>query len=215
MEAAALKLHFPSTDRNRDAILAVLRGWLPPRGLVLEVASGSGQHAAYFAPQFRQLLWQPSDPDPGHRASIAAWTRGCENVLPPLDLDTTRGVWPIDRADAVVCINMLHIAPWEAGLGLLGGAGRVLAPDGLLYLYGAYKLGGEHTSPSNEVFDSRLRAQDPRWGVRDLDEVVEEAERHGLEFAGRIPMPVHNFSVAFRKVEPRRKRRLPPHNPPE
>lgn len=194
------RLHFPATSRNADPILDVLKGVLPEQGTVLEVASGSGQHVAHFAGHFPNLAWQPTDLDPAHRRSIAAWTRDLDNVLEPKALDAAGDDWPLDDADAVVCCNMIHIAPWRAGLGLLAGAGRILSPGGVLYLYGPFRIGGVHTAESNAHFDAGLRAQDPSWGVRDLDDVAAAAEPHGLVLEQNIPMPANNFSVIFRKT---------------
>jgi len=194
------RLHFPATSRNADPILDVLRGVLPERGTVLEVASGSGQHVAHFAGHFPALTWQPTDLDPAHRRSIAAWTHDLENVLEPKALDAAGDDWPLGAADAMVCCNMIHIAPWPAGLGLLAGAGRVLSPGGVLYLYGPFSIGGAHTAESNARFDAGLRAQDPSWGVRDLDEVAAAAEPHGLVLERTQPMPANNLSVIFRKA---------------
>lgn len=194
------RLHFPATSRNADPILDVLKGVLPERGTVLEVASGSGQHVAYFAGHFPNLTWQPTDLDPAHRRSIAAWTRDLDNVLAPKALDAAGDDWPLDAADAVVCCNMIHITPWGAGLGLLAGAGRVLSQGGVLFLYGPFQIGGTHTAESNARFDAGLRAQDPSWGVRDLDEVATAAESHGLTLEQSIPMPANNLSVIFRKT---------------
>lgn len=191
--------HAPAAERNRDPILEVLRRVLPERGVVLEVASGTGQHAAHFARGLPHLVWQPSDPDPDHRASIAAWTGGIATVRPPLDLDAAGGDWPVERVDAVVCINMIHIAPWPAALGLLAGAARVLGPGAPLYLYGPFRRGGRHTAPSNEAFDADLRRRDPAWGVRDLDEVAHAAEAAGLRPDGVVEMPANNLSVVFRR----------------
>jgi SAM-dependent methyltransferase len=191
--------HAPATQRNREPIVAVLRRVLPATGLVLEVASGTGQHAAAFAAAFPALVFQPTDPDPAARASIAAWCAGLPNVRAPLALDVEDGSWGVARADGIVCINMIHIAPWSACQGLLGGAARVLAPGGVLYLYGPFRLDGRHTAPSNAAFDEDLRARDPRWGVRDLETVSAEAARHGLAFVERVPMPANNQSVVWRR----------------
>lgn len=194
-----MKLHFPSTQRNREPILEVLRQYLPAQGTVLEVASGSGEHGAYFATQLPSVLWQPSDPDPGHRASIAAFAAEVPNLLEPLDLDVRGTDWPVESAHAVVCINLVHIAPWEVVPGLMQGAARVLGPGGVLYLYGAYKREGRHTAPSNEAFDLSLRAQNPEWGVRDLEAVTEEASRAGLVREAVLSMPANNLSLLFRR----------------
>jgi Protein of unknown function (DUF938) len=193
--------HRPHVARNRDPILAVLKRVLPPRGLVLEVASGSGEHAAYFAGQLPALSWQPSDPDPQALASIAGHGAAstAPNLLPPLVLDVTAKAWPVKRANVVMCCNMIHIAPWAACEGLIAGAQRVLPAGGLLYLYGPYTIDGRHTAPSNEAFDRQLRSRDEAWGIRDLDEVAALAERHQLALAETVPMPANNFSVIFRR----------------
>lgn len=198
----AQKRYAPATLRNRDAILTVLRDALPPAGLVLEVASGSGEHAIHFAAALPALEWQPSDPDPAALASIAAWRAeaGLPNVRAPILLDAA-GDWLIDRADAILCINMVHISPWDATLGLMHGAGRVLAPGGLLYLYGPYVRDGVETAPSNLAFDASLKARDPRWGVRRLEDVVAAAERQGLRFDRLVEMAANNLSVIFRRAD--------------
>jgi hypothetical protein len=166
------------------------------------VASGSGEHAVHFAQAFPDLLFQPSDPDPDARASIDAWRMelALPNVRRAMALDARAEAWPIETADAVLCINMVHIAPWAAAKGLVLGAGRVLQPDGVLYLYGPFKRGGRHTAPSNEAFDESLRLQNPRWGVRDLEAVADLAATQG--FAGPViePMPANNLSLVFRKA---------------
>jgi hypothetical protein len=179
----------------------VLRPALPETGLVLEIASGTGEHTMHFAAAMPALRWQPSDPSPDARASIAAWANaaGLANVLPPLDLDAASEAWPIARADAVLCINMIHISPWEATEGLMGGAARVLAPGQPLYLYGPYRRPGRAIEPSNAAFDADLRRRDPRWGLRDLDVVMACAEANGLLFDRVIEMPANNLSVIFRK----------------
>lgn len=190
----------PATRRNREAILAVLRRVLPAHGRVLEIASGTGEHAAYFAPHFPRLAWQPSDPDPVARASIAAWTEGIANVREPLVLDAAADTWPVSAADAIVCINMIHIAPWAAAVGLVAGAARLLPGDGVLYLYGPYKRDGRHTAPSNAEFDASLRARDPAWGVRDVAAVSALAARAGFAPPEVTEMPANNLSLAFSKV---------------
>jgi len=197
------RLYAPAVARNREPILAVLRRVLPAAGLVLEVASGSGEHAAFFAAALPGVSWQPSDPDPRARASIAAFldAGAPPNLLPPLALDAAAGGWPIARAMAVVCINMIHVAPWSACEGLIAGAARVLPPGGVLYLYGPYKEEGRHTAPSNEAFDADLRARDPSWGVRDLDEVMALARRHSFAHQETVIMPANNRSVVFRRDE--------------
>ncbi len=188
--------------RNREPILAVLRGVLPTRGTVLEIASGTGEHAVHFAVGLPDLTWQPSDPDPAARASIAAHAAcaALPNLRPPLALDAAAWPWPATQADAVVCINMIHIAPWTAAEGLMRGAGALLPPDGVLVLYGPFMEEGRHTAPSNAAFDESLRARDPAWGVRDLGAVAALARRHGLDLAGRITMPANNLSIVFRRT---------------
>ena len=192
----------PHVARNRDPILAVLRRVLPSRGLVLEIASGSGEHAVYFAQSLPALTWQPTDPDADALASIAAHRVAAHapNMLPPLPLDVTAEVWPLDGADAIVCCNMIHIAPWTACEGLIAGAARVLPAGSVLYLYGPYKIGGRHTAPSNAAFDADLRARDPAWGIRDLGDVTALAERCGFALVETVSMPANNLSVIFRRV---------------
>lgn len=191
--------HAPATARNREPILGVLRRVLPPAGLVLEIAAGTGEHAACFAAALPAVAWQPTDPDACARASIAAWCAGLSNVRAPLALDAASDGWPVARADAVVCINMVHIAPWSACEGLMRGAGRVLAPGGVMVLYGPFRVGGAHTAPSNAAFDAQLRAQDPAWGVRDIEAVAALAEAAGLALVERVPMPANNVMVVFRR----------------
>lgn len=195
-----------ATLRNRDPILAVLREVLPDTGTVLEVASGSGEHAVFFAAALPGLHWQPSDPDAEARASIAAWTAaaGVQNVAAPLPLDAASADWPATGADAVVCINMIHISPWGSAEGLFAGAGRLLGPGAPLVLYGPFKRGGAHTAPSNAEFDDALRAQDPRWGVRDLETVTDLAARTGFALDQVVEMPANNLAAVYRKAgEPR------------
>lgn len=192
----------PSAARNRDPIWAVLQHHLPQRGLVLEVASGSGEHSSHFArASGPQITFQPSDPDAQARASIDAWvaSSGLPNIRPALVLDAAAAVWPIASADVVVCINMIHIAPWSAAIGLVRGAARVLPPGGLLFLYGPYRRGGRHTAPSNEAFDQDLRARNPQWGVRDLEAVADLASEVGFAPPLVEPMPANNLSVLFRR----------------
>lgn len=189
----------PHVPRNRDPILDVLKRVLPQRGVVLEIASGSGEHAAYFAQKLPQLAWQPSDPDQTALASIAAHRKaaGLSNLLEPLHLDVTASSWPLARADAIVCCNMIHIAPWAACEGLMAGAAQVLPVGGILYLYGPYKIGGVHTAPSNQEFDAYLRNQNAAWGIRDLDEVTALAGRHDFTLVETVAMPANNLSVIF------------------
>ncbi|HYE52067.1 MAG TPA: DUF938 domain-containing protein [Azospirillaceae bacterium] len=191
----------PAAARNRGPILEVLRTVLPAEGAVLEVASGSGEHAVAFADALPGLRWIATDPDPENRASIQGWidATGIRSVCGPLDLDAASADWPVDRADAVVCVNMIHIAPWEACLGLLAGAARVLPAGAPLYLYGPFRRGGAHTAPSNAEFDASLRARDPAWGVRDLEAVTEAAERAGFHPDRVVEMPANNLSVVFRR----------------
>lgn len=190
-----------SADRNKGPILGVLERVLPRTGLVLEIGSGTGQQVAHFARALPELAWQPSDPDPDFRKSVAQWLAAerLENVSAPIDLDVRRRPWPIARADAIVCINMIHVAPWVATEALLGGASEVLPGGAPLFLYGPYRRYGAHTAPSNAAFDAQLRAQDPTWGLRDLEAVVELAGAAGLELDEVVDMPANNFSVVFRK----------------
>jgi SAM-dependent methyltransferase len=194
--------HAPSAARNRDPIWAELGPQLPLQGLVLEVASGSGEHTAHFARAAGpQIAFQPSDPDAPARASIDAWiaASGLPNIRPALALDAAADVWPIDSADAVVCINMIHISPWTSAIGLVNGAARVLSPGGLLFLYGPYKRGGQHSAPSNEAFDADLRRRNTDWGVRDLEAVAHLAASAGFGAPSIAPMPANNLSVFFRR----------------
>jgi hypothetical protein len=191
----------PAAQRNREPILGVLSRILPATGLVLEVASGSGEHAVFFAAALPHLTWQPSDIDAGDRASIAAWREHAhlENLLAPVALDATAETWPITHADAVVNINMIHISPWAACEGLMRGAARVLPPGGVLFLYGPFMQGGAHTAPSNAAFDRMLREQDSAWGVRDLGDVEKSAVAQGFTLSETVAMPSNNRSVVFRR----------------
>ena len=191
----------PAVARNRDPILAVLRDVLPAAGTVLEIASGTGEHAVHFAAALPHLTWQPTDPDSQSRGSIAAHAAqaGLANLLPPLELDASAPVWPVTRADAVVSINMIHIAPWRAAQGLMAGAARVLPAGAALYLYGPFRERGQHTAPSNAAFDESLKARDPEWGVRDLDEVTALGGEHGFSLRRTVAMPANNLSVIFRR----------------
>lgn len=192
-------MDFPSTGRNAEPILEVLKTLLPATGLVVEVASGSGQHAARFAMEFPNLIWQPTDIDPEHRRSIVAWSEGLSNVLKPLGLDATASNWPVERANAVICINMIHISSWSAGLGLLTGASKILEPEEALYLYGPYMIDGVHTSESNARFDEDLKSRHSSWGIRNLEDVVSAALEVGLNLDRTVKMPANNLSVVFRK----------------
>ncbi|GAO77853.1 MULTISPECIES: DUF938 domain-containing protein [unclassified Sphingopyxis] len=196
------KRHAPATLRNRDAIVAVLRDWLPATGSVLEVASGSGEHAVHFAAAFPDLDWQPTDPDPAGLTSIAAYRvdAGLANIAPPIALDAASDVWPLDRADAILCINMVHISPWEATTGLLAGAVRLLARGAPLILYGPYFEPDAPTAESNLAFDASLRSRNPAWGLRDTDAVKAAAVDAGLAFAERRAMPANNLMLLFRRT---------------
>jgi SAM-dependent methyltransferase len=195
------RLYFAAAARNRQPILDVLQEHLPPRGLALEVASGSGEHVVQFAQACPDLVFQPSDPDPAHRASIDAWTvaLGLANVRPAIDLDAMAATWPVAAANAVLCSNMIHIAPWAATVGLVRGAGRIVPPGGVLYLYGPYRRGGRHTAPSNAAFDASLRAQHTAWGVRDLEAVADLAAAEGFAAPIVVEMPANNLSLVLRK----------------
>ena len=190
----------PSAARNRDPILEVLRRHLPARGLVLEIASGSGEHIVHVAKNSgADLTFQPSDPDASARASIDSWVTslGVPNIRPALALDAAASTWPITKADMVMCINMIHIAPWTAAIGLIGGAARILPPGGRLYLYGPFRREGADTSPSNADFDRDLRSRNPAWGVRDLESVAALAEAHGFAPPVIDTMPANNLSLIF------------------
>lgn len=188
-----------AAERNKGPILDVLRGALPATGMVLEVASGTGQHVAHLATALPRLMFQPSDPMFAVHASIRAWTRGLLNVRPPLAIDVCEAKWGVVRADAVLAINMIHIAPWEATLGLLDGAAALLDVGGLLYLYGPFAEAGMHMSMSNAAFDRSLRERDPAWGVRDLETVAGEARARGFGVEAVVPMPANNLSVLLRR----------------
>jgi SAM-dependent methyltransferase len=201
-DARTEALAAPAVARNREAILAALRDVLPASGTVLEIASGTGEHVVHFAAALPALTWQPSDPEPAYRRSIAAHARaaGLANLRPPLDLDAASAPWPIRRTDAILCINMIHIAPWAATLGLMEQAGRILAPGGPLFLYGAFRENGRHTTDSNAAFDADLQMRDPRWGVRDLEAVVRVAEDRGLRLDRRMTLPANNLGLVFRRT---------------
>jgi SAM-dependent methyltransferase len=195
------RLVVSSADRNRGPILKVLERVLPKTGLVLEVASGTGQHVVHFAQALKGLSWQPTDMDAACRRSISAWLATAElaNVRQPLDLDVRALPWRVPTLDAIVCLNLIHIAPWSVATALFAGAGLALRETGLLYLYGPYSVQGRHTALSNAAFDSALRAENPEWGVRDLKEVESLAKDQGFDLAETIEMPSNNFSVLFRK----------------
>jgi hypothetical protein len=191
--------HAPAAERNREPILSVLREVLPARGLLLEIASGTGQHTAHFAAALPELTFQPTEREPAALPSIAAWSEGLPTVRAPLVLDVTQDPWPIERADAVFNANMIHIAPWAVCLALLRGAARCLDDGGPLVLYGPFRVGGQHTADSNAAFDQRLRGEDPSWGVRDLEAVSEAAEAQGLALERRVAMPANNQTLIFRR----------------
>ncbi|WP_088891822.1 DUF938 domain-containing protein [Leptolyngbya ohadii] len=207
----------PATQRNREPILDILRQVLPPACSVLEISSGTGEHAVFFAPRLAPRLWLPSDPNPQALASIAAWRQECPapNLYPPIALDARDAVWAVEQTPlpevlrgldvtqtpirAIVNINMIHISPWSATLGLMAGADRLLPSGGVLYLYGPYRREGRHTAPSNAAFDQSLQMQNPEWGVRDLEAVMKAAEAAGLAFTRIWEMPANNLSVVFQK----------------
>ncbi|KWB44500.1 DUF938 domain-containing protein [Burkholderia ubonensis] len=198
----SMRLSAPAAERNRGPILDVLRRVLPARGDVLEIASGTGQHVVHFAAGLPGLHWRPSDPDAQARRSIAAWIAqaGLSNVDAPLVFDVRDASWPFAALDAIVCINMIHIAPWACAEALFAGASRVLRPGGVLVLYGPYRREGRHTAPSNAAFDAQLRSRDPSWGVRDLETVVALGLDRGLDCIEVVEMPANNLSVVFRRL---------------
>ncbi|RVT93384.1 DUF938 domain-containing protein [Sphingomonas crocodyli] len=191
----------PSALRNRAPILEVLTAVMPPTGTVVEIASGTGEHVIHFAAGLAGLTWQPSDPSPEARASIADWivAEGTPNILAPLDIDAAAESWPIDRADAIVAVNMIHISPWAATLGLLRHAAELLPAGAPLVLYGPFIRDGVETAPSNIAFDADLRARNPEWGLRDLAEVERAALAAGFRHMVFFAMPANNLSVVFRR----------------
>jgi SAM-dependent methyltransferase len=191
----------PSVARNRDPILTVLRRLLPESGTVLEIASGTGEHAVYFAATFPHLQWQPTDYEEQALSSIAAYRAASRlpNLLEPLMLDAAAPEWPVKRVDALMAINMLQVSPCRVAQGLMAGAGRVLSPGGILYLYGPFKENGAHTSPGNESFDQNLRLRNPGWGIRDVGEVDDLARTYGLDLVERVVMPANNLSLVYRR----------------
>ncbi len=203
-----IKKYAPATLRNREPILEILKQVLPPNGTILEIASGTGEHGVFFAPHLNPRKWLPSDPNPILRASINAWSQELpsQNLYPPLNIDASDRLWEVENnpqsdlsITGVVNINMIHISPWSASLGLMAGACRILPNGGILYLYGPYKINGKHTAPSNEAFDESLKMQNPQWGVRDLGEVVEAAKQNSLILLDTYQMPANNLSVVFIK----------------
>ena len=197
------KWSISSAERNKGPILDVLARVLPRRGLVLEIASGTGQHVLHFAKALSDLTWQPSDPDAELRESIALRVREEQraNVNSPIDLDVTKLPWPLQRADAVVAINLSHVAPWSATLALFEGAKALLSTDHVLVLYGPYRRYGRHTSESNAQFDLDLRTHNPEWGLRDLEAVSDVAAGAGFVLAETVEMPANNFTLVFRRRE--------------
>lgn len=199
---AEARRHAPATLRNRDAITDVLREWLPCAGMVLEIASGSGEHAVHFAQAFPQLVWQPSDREPAALQSIAAWTAdaGLTNVLPPLLIDVSQAEWPIDRADVIVCINMVHISPWSASEALFAHSAKLLDKRSLLFLYGPFIRHDVTTSQSNLAFDASLKQRDPAWGLRDVADLDALAKHCGFDRTALIEMPANNLSLLYRRA---------------
>jgi len=199
-----VRLTSPATARNRTPILTVLQRVLAPTARVLELASGAGEHAVFFARALPGLDWQPSDPDADARASIAAWieAEGVSNVRRPLAIDVCADAWGLENQpsfDALVAINLIHISPWDATLGLMRGAARALREGGVLFTYGPYRRDGRHTAVSNEKFDASLQARDARWGVRDLADVERAAQKNGLRLRETVDMPANNMSLVFER----------------
>ncbi|MGQ0750924.1 MAG: DUF938 domain-containing protein [Betaproteobacteria bacterium] len=194
--------HMPAAERNKDPILDVLRRVLPKSGLILEIASGTGQHVVHFARALPGLAWQPSDLDAELRESAGLWAAEAKlaNVRDPVDIDVCRWPWAVTRADAVISVNMLHVAPPQATAALVSGAAKVVPVDGVLFLYGPYRRHGRHTAPSNEAFDAQLRLQNPEWGLRDVEEVERLAGEAGFGPAEIIGMPANNLSLVFRRT---------------
>jgi hypothetical protein len=196
------RLRYIATERNRGPILDVLRDVLPARGLALEIASGSGEHVVHFARHLPGLEFQPSDPEPKARDSVAAWTlaEGLTNIRPPLFLDAAGADWPVAAADAVLCVNMVHISPWRATLGLLAGAAKIMPAGAPLFLYGPYVRAGVETAPSNLAFDADLKRRNPDWGLRDLADVARAAAMAGFGPPEVFDMPANNIGVVFRRL---------------
>ncbi|MFN3860775.1 MAG: DUF938 domain-containing protein [Roseateles sp.] len=191
--------HSPAAERNGPPILAALQRLLPPSGLLLEIASGTGQHAAFFSAGLPGWQWQPSDYDADALPSIAAWCDGLERVRAPITLDVLDSPWPVPQVDAVYCANMIHIAPWACTAALMQGAARHLAPQGLLLTYGPYLLDDEPTAPSNLAFDADLRARNPAWGIRRLADVAATATAAGLALRERLDMPANNKLLVWQR----------------
>lgn len=197
-----MKQHAPAAERNRDPILDVLRRELPESGVVLEIASGTGQHAVHFAQALPEIVWQPSDLDPVALASIEAYRADAalSNLRPPVELDARREEWPLDELDAIVCINMIHISPWASLEGLFAGAARRLPDGGPLVLYGPFRFDGRFTAPSNEAFDASLKARNPSWGIRDVRDLDALGEKVGLGRQNLVDMPANNHVLVFRRA---------------
>ena len=198
----------PATERNREPILKTLKDWLPADGTVLEIASGSGEHAVFFAPEVKPLFWQPSNFDPEQLDSVTDWRahKPSDNLLPPIKLNVTDSEWPVEAGSyesapitAMFNANMIHISPWQTCEGLMAGAGRILPKGGRLFLYGPFKFKGRHTAPSNEQFEGWLKSLDPKYGVRDMEAVLEEASKNSLRHLIARPMPANNFFHLFEK----------------
>ncbi len=201
--AGQVKQVAPSAVRNRDPIIGVLKQVLPDSGKVLEIASGTGQHIVSFAEAWPGIEWTPSDPDPQARASISAWIEdsGTPNVRQPENIDVTKPDWYEGIADTltgIICINLLHISPWQACEGLMAGAQKLLGQDAFLYFYGPFTRDGRHTAPSNEEFDRSLKHRNPHWGVRDVGDVAACAGAHGLLLDRVVEMPANNLSIVLR-----------------
>ena len=195
---AGVRRQAPAAARNVGPIGDVLADWLPGSGTVLEIASGTGEHALAFARRFPNLDWQPSDPDPEALASIEAWrAEGPPNLRAPVRIDTRSDEWPVERADAILCVNMVHISPWESAIGLLDGAQRILRPAGSLILYGPWIEAEVETAPSNIAFDQSLRSRNAEWGLRQVEDFAVEAAARGLVLAGRQAMPSNNIMLRF------------------
>lgn len=196
------KLTWPAAERNKQPILEVLQRAVPRRGTLVELASGTGQHAAHFAAAMPELSYQPTDVEEANLASIEAWRResGLPNLLAPLRLDVRDERWPFREVEVIYNANMVHISPWECAVGLFRGAGRHLVPGGLLFLYGPFRVGGAHTAPSNQSFDEDLRRRDPRFGVRDLEAITALGAEHGLALSERVEMPANNQSLLLRRT---------------
>ncbi len=195
------KAFAPAAERNQRPILDVLRRTLPSEGLVLEIASGTGQHASFFSRNMAKIRWQPSDASPDALENITARVREAkrDNLLLPLELDVRAIPWPLVDADAIVCINMIHIAPWEATVSLFEGAARILGEAQPLITYGPYRLHGTHTAQSNAAFDQSLRVRNSEWGVRDIDDLQKLGEQTGFELGERVAMPVNNMTLIWKK----------------